>query len=410
MTCWKIILDNAWIGIKTICFVALLVNMSLKVYSSLYPDITVSKTDMTTMDKMNFPAVFKVCMQPSFDSSELKEVGYLDARAYFAGQSMYSSSTYGWAGHTREGTPFSNASDVQQRIFLDYHSVINSSQAFIRERKNTRKLLVHPIPASSFKLRRPNYPNNCLVLDITAMPELQRPGESIMAMSFAFNPNKFATEIEIKVEDRHNLLGRSDLLTKDKFIGPTPWTDQFTKRLKKTYMISFKQDIFYEENQQKNCADYPTKEYATYDVCDQHVLEDLLKNDSIYPAWAHPEDLSKATKISNSSTLSLNAHLFYHGFLSTPCSKPCIETSIHSTYGNTVPNIMGTDGTAQPTLTLMFNPNVEVTKHFYPRYDYNQFLLDLGSCSGLWLGLSVAHALEAAIMVLLNRVQNKFNA
>ena len=67
---------------------------------------------------------------------------------------------HGWAGHTEDGGAFSNVTDVQNRIFQDYHSVIVSTYI------NTNKVLMRTIPSSSYKLRKPNYPNNCLTLDI----------------------------------------------------------------------------------------------------------------------------------------------------------------------------------------------------------------------------------------------------
>ena len=59
-----------------------------------------------------------------------------------------------------------------------------------------------------------------------------------------------------------------------------------------------------------------------------------------------------------------------------------------------------------PSLLVDLNPVVEVTRHVFPRYDIALFLLDLGSCSGLWLGLSVTQAMEMAVMALVNRIRN----
>ena len=356
--------------------------MSFTVYNGLTSDGTVARTEMTTLDKIDFPAAFKICMQPSFNDAELEEVGYHGARDYFAGQSRFSKTSFGWAGHTPEGKPFSNASDVQKRIFLDYGSVINKTWVFVWDLKDAKGFKFHTIPGSSFQLRQPNFPNNCLILDITTILELKGIGKSIMAMGFVFNPDKFATEIEINVKDRLKMLRRSYLHSKNKYIGPTIWTDDLTERIQKTYTISFKQDIFFEDNQNKNCVVYPTQYYGSYDDCDQQVLGDLLKNDSVSPAWASPEDLHKATNISNGPGLSLKAHLFYLGYLPNSCPNPCIETSIHSSYGNTVPSMMDSNGTALPSVSIAINPDVEVTRHVLQRYTFDQFLLDLGSCSG----------------------------
>ena len=56
----------------------------------------------------DFPVVFKICIKPGFNSDGLKYVGYSDIWSYFVGESRYNSSLIGWAGHTKEGTAFSD--------------------------------------------------------------------------------------------------------------------------------------------------------------------------------------------------------------------------------------------------------------------------------------------------------------
>ena len=69
-------------------------------------------------------------MKPSFNVTELSSVGYDYGAYYFTGKSKFDCTgkgNYGWAGHTIDGGVFSNVSDVQERIFQDYHSVINTT-------------------------------------------------------------------------------------------------------------------------------------------------------------------------------------------------------------------------------------------------------------------------------------------
>ena len=44
----------------------------------------------------------------------------------------------------------------------------------------------------------------------------------------------------------------------------------------------------------------------------------------------------------------------------------------------------------------------------FPSYGLDLFLSDLGSCSGLWLGLSVTQALETAGMAVVVRTDMEF--
>ena len=73
---------------------------------------------------------------------------------------MIGTTNYGWAGHTEDEGVFSNAKDIQKRIFLNYQSVKRYTGIYSKE------FLSGSIHTTSYKLRRPNYPNNCLTLDI----------------------------------------------------------------------------------------------------------------------------------------------------------------------------------------------------------------------------------------------------
>ena len=61
-----------------------------------------------------------------------------------------------------------------------------------------------------------------------------------------------------------------------------------------------------------------------------------------------------------------------------------------------------------PSLVIDLNPEVVVTCHVFPKYSLDLFLSDLGSCSGLWLGLSVTQAIETAVMALLAKIRHRF--
>ena len=84
--------------------------------------------------------------------------------------------------------------------------------------------------------------------------------------------------------------------------GATIWLGEFTKPKSKTYMVSFRQDMFLEED--KNCMIYPTEKFSSYQECDHNFLADLLKKETVLPAWATPEDLSKSTNISKAAGLN----------------------------------------------------------------------------------------------------------
>ena len=50
---------------------------------------------------MDFPVIFKACVQPGFDKKELVSAGYEDFIQYFHGRSRINSTNFGWNGHSQ---------------------------------------------------------------------------------------------------------------------------------------------------------------------------------------------------------------------------------------------------------------------------------------------------------------------
>ena len=59
---------------------------------------------------VEFPVLFKLCVKPAFNQTELEAAGYENSWGYFKGESMFNSSIIGWAGHTRDGQIVSDVS------------------------------------------------------------------------------------------------------------------------------------------------------------------------------------------------------------------------------------------------------------------------------------------------------------
>ena len=141
--------------LKFSCSTAFLLQMTLSVYYQADPMETVAKTEKVKWEDISFPLALKVCFQPGLKLNEIEKVGYEDAFYYFAGQSKHDGTKFGWAGHTKNGTGFSNVSDIQNRIFQDYHSMIVSSSAYVYTKNQTMDK-GRSVPKQDFELRRPN--------------------------------------------------------------------------------------------------------------------------------------------------------------------------------------------------------------------------------------------------------------
>ena len=77
-----------WLGLRASCLLDFLIQMSLSFYGQIRPDETVPKTTRKALEDIEFPVVFKICMNPSFNDTELQSVGYDNPYFYFLGKSM----------------------------------------------------------------------------------------------------------------------------------------------------------------------------------------------------------------------------------------------------------------------------------------------------------------------------------
>ena len=225
-------LTNAWVAIKVACLAALMAHLAIIVYNKENQESTIATTDTTQLDKIAFPAVFYICISPSYNETELRKVGYSSTFDYFTGQSKYNKHLFGWSGHTKEGQPFSNTSDVQKRIFLDLHSVINHTWLGIVDR-NRDQYEEHFIPTSSYKVSQPSYPNNCFTLDITKIQKLK--GKIVDMVAFSFNLNIFASGVDIRVVDQQKQTKRHYMFSKLSYQGVSIWLEDFTEPKSKTW-------------------------------------------------------------------------------------------------------------------------------------------------------------------------------
>ena len=96
--------------IRVGCLLAFLTQISILIYDMINPTRTLTATQKVDFADIEFPLVFKVCIKPGFDETELRNLGYLNSATYLAGISMFNESTFGWAGHSGEGGIVSNVS------------------------------------------------------------------------------------------------------------------------------------------------------------------------------------------------------------------------------------------------------------------------------------------------------------
>ena len=271
-----------WILLHLACSLAVSVQIISVLYDFIKPQTTNSETEEIKLENIEFPLLFKICTNPSFNDSAVEELGYDGIWNYFSGMSRFNNSIYGWAGHT-------NNSGVRDTVSGVFKKVQNS--------KNAKTLLTKfwiawgPGDWTSFSsdqiyLAVPNYPHNCYTLDISDHTK----GKLIQTIYFYFrSPNR--ETVQILVEGK-GIVTRRDvydnmLLASGDAIETRPGS--LTK-----YVLKINQKVYVEEDKSKNCRNYPNEDFENYAACDDHYMKSLCDEARLSPIWL-ADDLNDVT-------------------------------------------------------------------------------------------------------------------
>ena len=81
------------------------------------------------------------------------------------------------------------------------------------------------------------------------------------------------------------------------FIGETPQIHDLSSSYLMRWIVKLSQNIYAEEDEGKNCKNYPYKKFANYSDCDAYHINKIFKeNSTIMPFWAI-KDLNEITNI-----------------------------------------------------------------------------------------------------------------
>ena len=86
-------------AINLLCVAAFSIQMDKVVTEWLFPTQTTVEISEKHLQEVDFPIV-KICASSGFNVTALMQAGYASIFDYFAGQSKFNSSQYGWAGHS----------------------------------------------------------------------------------------------------------------------------------------------------------------------------------------------------------------------------------------------------------------------------------------------------------------------
>ena len=100
-------------AIHVVTILGFLTHVLVFTYHQLFPQKTSSRLEERKLDDIEFPILFKICLNPAFDLQKLKNVGYSSLWRYFVGKSDRASrKTYGWAGINEDGTKYATVAGI----------------------------------------------------------------------------------------------------------------------------------------------------------------------------------------------------------------------------------------------------------------------------------------------------------
>ena len=229
--------------------------------------------------------------------------------------------------------------------------------------------------------------------------------ETIIGIFFEFTEyNK--CEIEVHLEDKNQSGFRPllDNFMKQKGDKIKPKVGHWVENI-----VEFDQEIYTEEDTNRNCANYPK---GGYKECDKNSirksLDDLgLKN--MTPIWAtdNMDEVTKHLVLEISAETTELISQIFSGIQKPNCQDPCISTA---TYTKLINSNKQADNSTW--LQILIPEYIQIKKTEMVQFNCLTTLMFLGANMGLWLGMGVVQFMEVFVnfLVLKLRVYNILNS
>ena len=116
MHCIRYTKTYIWNTIQYGCAFAFLIQMCIFLYDQAHPTLTETNLEERKLEELDFPVIFKLCFQNSFNLEKIVNAGYSSVSNYFKGKSRFNSSVFGWAGHNSRGILGPGVTGIHQTI------------------------------------------------------------------------------------------------------------------------------------------------------------------------------------------------------------------------------------------------------------------------------------------------------
>ena len=261
----------------------------------MYPDIPIVRVFRSNLKDIVFPISFKMCVEDTINTNNKKRfenIGYASEWNYFRGQSRFDERRIGWNGHTANGSTLGSTEDILSKASLDWKNILLSLKVIENEREYVKW-------TNDFKWSMADY-RGCKLINLSQYFNMSEIVPTSIRLEFARQENR---SVSIKIQDFRKATIRALNSNHFDYIGPPIQLNDLISPSILTYAVKISSFVDLEEDPGKKCVNYPTKEFESYQECDQEFLHKEIKQTyDIMPFWASKSDAevtkSKLVKMS----------------------------------------------------------------------------------------------------------------
>ena len=238
--------------------------------SFINPNLINSQVTERSLPDKDFPLVIKICLTDDpFKEEALKKFGFKDKKGYFLGKFNESDQNMrGWAETNSSGSVLRTADEVLKELALKVGDVVKDIEMqdpSVRPSDPWQHLPLHLVSQE-----RPTFPRYCFTLKIGEADKVKKQGLRRLKIRFTgLQDLKFivlgATLYCKRNIEEQNVFSSGASLELDK--------DESLE-----YLIQIKENIFVEEDETKNCQNYPNANFSSYDNCDDEFIKEQVSD------------------------------------------------------------------------------------------------------------------------------------
>ena len=169
------------------------------------------------------------------------------------------------------------------------------------------------------------------------------------------------------------------------------------KKIGKSYSIAFEKIIFVENDDSKDCKNYPNAEYKSYKECDDAFIRKNFPFSNMNPVWAPNlfENESSKNVFKSNYQESVMTNIF-NGVTLSECPVPC-------KYAKVISRMVREWKTLHYSLIdLVPSSTVMVSREKFVKPPISSLMAEFGGAMGFWLGLGMVQLVQTCCMMIRN--------